>query len=128
MRRSASTSSVLACIVFNAPGGLLSTSPGGSYVLGGLALLLLVFQVDTISDEKSAFFVKELSFPQTAPTNDAFFNRNWAGACWGHWAGLGLPLGRLLALYVTLPCKNKRQRGSTGASPVAALMPKSVSF
>ena len=25
--------------------------------------------------EKSALFVKELSFPQTAPTDDAFFNR-----------------------------------------------------
>ena len=32
--------------------------------------------------ERSALFVKELSFPQTAPTDDAFFNRNWAGACW----------------------------------------------
>ena len=26
-------------------------------------------------------FIKELSFPQTAPIDDAFFNRNWAGAC-----------------------------------------------
>ena len=26
-------------------------------------------------------FIKELSFPQTAPTDDAFFNWNWAGAC-----------------------------------------------
>ena len=41
-------------------------------------------------------FIKELSFPQTAPTDDAFFfNRNWAGTrgvagldpnCW--WARL----------------------------------------
>ena len=75
MRRSASTSSVLACIVSNAPGGLLSTSPGGSCVLGGLVLLLLVFRIDTISVERSALFVKELSFPQTEPTDDAFFNR-----------------------------------------------------
>ena len=32
--------------------------------------------------EKSALFVKELSLPQMASTDDAFFNRNWAGACW----------------------------------------------
>ena len=31
--------------------------------------------------EKSALFVKELSFPHMAPTDDAFFNWNWAGAC-----------------------------------------------
>ena len=48
--RSASTSSVLARIVSNTPsGGRLSTSPGWSYILGGLALFLLVFRVDTIS-------------------------------------------------------------------------------
>ena len=38
-------------------------------------------------------FIKELSFPQTAPTDDAFFNRNWAGACRGRWAGPGLLAG-----------------------------------
>ena len=32
-------------------------------------------------------FIKELSFPQTAPTDDAFFNRNWAGACRGRRVG-----------------------------------------
>ena len=48
--RTTSTSSVLACTVSNAPpGGRLSTSPGWSCILGGLALLLLVFRVDTIS-------------------------------------------------------------------------------
>ena len=48
--RSASTSSVLACTVSNAPpGGRLSTSPGWSCILGRLALLLLMFRVDTIS-------------------------------------------------------------------------------
>ena len=31
--------------------------------------------------ERLALFVKELSFPQTAPTDDAFFNMNWVGAC-----------------------------------------------
>ena len=50
VRRSASTSSVLACTVSNAPtGGRLSTLPGWSCILDGLAWLLLVFRVDTIS-------------------------------------------------------------------------------
>ena len=49
-RQSAFTSFVLACIVSNVYGGLLSTSPGGSCLLDGLALLLLVFRVDTISN------------------------------------------------------------------------------
>ena len=62
--------------------------------------------------ERSALFVKELSFPQTAPTDDAFFNRNWAGACWGRWAGTGT---------VDEPI-----RRSARASPVATPMPKSV--
>ena len=37
-------------------------------------------------------------------------------------------MGRSLALDDALPCKNKRQRGSAGASPLTAPMPKSVSF
>ena len=43
--------------------------------------------------EKSVIFIKELSFPQTAPTDDAFFNRDWVGACRGRWAGPGLLAG-----------------------------------
>ena len=44
--------------------------------------------------EKSVIFVQELSFPQMAPTYDAFFfNRNWAGACGGRWAGPRLLAG-----------------------------------
>ena len=61
--------------------------------------------------ERSALFVKELSFPQTVPTDDAFFNRNWDGACWNRWVGP-------LALDVGLLCKNKKQRGSAGARPL----------
>ena len=38
-------------------------------------------------------FIKELSFPQMVPTDDAFFNRNWAGARGGRWTGLGLLAG-----------------------------------
>ena len=39
-------------------------------------------------------FIKELLFPQTAPNDDAFFNRDWAGACMGRWAGPRLMLDR----------------------------------
>ena len=78
--------------------------------------------------------------------DDAFFNRNWAGACGGSlcrtWpaggAGLqasgssGLRLDRfnaeLQAPNVVFLYKNKKDGGSARASPVAAPMPKSVSF
>ena len=53
--------------------------------------------------ERSALFVKELSFPQTAPTDDAFFNWNWAGACSDRWAETGTAVGPDGALS----CKNK---------------------
>ena len=41
----------------------------------------LYFELIPSVTERSTLFVKELSFPQMAPTDDAFFNRNWAGAC-----------------------------------------------
>ena len=77
--------------------------------------------------ERSTLFVKELSFPQTAPTDDAFFQLElgWSvleslGRNWNcRWAGP-------LALDVGLLCKNKKEGGSAGASPAAAPMPKSV--
>ena len=40
--------------------------------------------------EKLVIFVKELLFPQTAPIDDVFFQPDWAGVCWGRWAGPGL--------------------------------------
>ena len=48
--------------------------------------------------ERSTLFVKELSFPQTTQTDDAFFNRNWTGACWGRWAGTGTVAGPIHGL------------------------------
>ena len=88
-----------------------------------------------------------MSFPQTAPTDDAFFNRNWVGECGGRWAGPGFLADwgcRLLdrrgwgrtaaaadrqALDVALSCKKKqKEEGSARALPVAAPMPKSDSF
>ena len=76
--------------------------------------------------EKSIIFVKELSFPQTAPIDDAFFQPDWAGTCRGRWAGPGLLLGWSTGTGVALLCKNKKEEGSAGASPMAAPMPKSV--
>ena len=76
--------------------------------------------------ERSVLFVKELSFPQTVPTDDAFFNRTGLErvgvvgldyACC--WAGLQ-------ALALLSSAKNKKEEGPAGASPVAAPMPKSV--
>ena len=74
-----------------------------------------------------------------------FFNRNWVGACRGRWAGPGLLMdwavgcwtsglkqdrcnAGLRDLKVALLCKNKKEGGLARASPVAAPMPKSVSF
>ena len=74
-----------------------------------------------------------------------FFNRNWAGVCWGCYDGPGLLAGwfasswivkaeigccnaGLQALGVTLLSKNKEEGGSPRALPVAAPMPKSVSL
>ena len=84
-------------------------------------------------------------FPQTAPTDDAFFNGNWAGACWNRWAGNGYAAGLVhrlwmwewdfcasgcgtpLPLDVGLLCKkSKKEGGSAGVSPVVAPMSKSV--
>ena len=76
--------------------------------------------------ERSALFVKELSFPQTAPTDDAFFNQNWAGACWVIGLELGLLLDWSTGSSAALLCKDKKKEGSTRASPMAAPMPKSV--
>ena len=87
--------------------------------------------------EKSAIFVKELSFPQTAPTDDAFFNRTGLECIGvvgpeigllllGWFAGSGCGTAGLQALDVALLYKDKKEEGSAGASPVAAPMPKSV--
>ena len=53
--------------------------------------------------ERSALFVKELSFPQTVPTDDAFFNWNWPGPCLDRLAR-ARTAGRSDA---ALSCKNK---------------------
>ena len=78
--------------------------------------------------------------------DDAFFQLDWAGACWGRWAGnkavvdwsegsgssgrrLDCCWADLQTLDVALLCKkNKKEEGTVGASPIAAPMPKSVSF
>ena len=68
--------------------------------------------------------------------DDAFFQPDWAGACWGRWVGTMADAELVCKLWVDLQtlcvallCKNnKKEEGPAGASPVAASMPKSVSF
>ena len=61
-----------------------------------------------------------------APTDDAFFNRNWAGACWNRWAGTGTFAWPVRWLW-TLDSSAKQETKRIGeGSPVAAPMPKSV--
>ena len=119
VRRSASTSSVLACIILNASsGGRLSTSLGWSCILGGLALLLLVSELRPSVAERSALFVKELSFPQTAPADDAFFQSElgWSvletlGRNWNYrWVGP-------LALELDSSTKTRKNKGRRGLRP-----------
>ena len=57
-----------------------------------------------------------------------FFQPDWAGAYGGRWAGPGLLLGWSTGTSVARLCKNKKEEGSAGASPVASPMLKSVSF
>ena len=68
--------------------------------------------------ERSALFVKELSFPQTVSTDDAFFNRNWAGACWNRWAGTGT-VARPARWLWTLDssAKTRKKEGRRGLRP-----------
>ena len=77
--------------------------------------------------ERSALFVKELSFPQTAPTDDAFFNRTGLESVGVVGPELGLLLDWSAGSGAALLYKDKKEEGSARASPVAALMPKSVS-
>ena len=68
--------------------------------------------------EISALFVKELLFPQTAPTDDAFFNRNWAGACWNRWAGTGTIVGPVRRLWtLDSSTKTRKKEGRQGLHP-----------
>ena len=58
----------------------------------------------------------------------SFFNRTGLEHMGGRWAGPGLLLGWSAGTGVALLCKNKKEEGPVGASPVAAPMPNSVSF
>ena len=64
----------------------------------------------------------ELSFPKTAPTDDALFNRNWAGGWWNRWARIGTVAGS----GCFAPLKKQVTKGIGGGSSAASPMPKSV--
>ena len=89
--------------------------------------------------EKSVIFIKELSFPQTAPTDDAFFQPELGWSVLGPWAGPGLLAGWLAGSWIVgaeigllqcwsassgrdTPLQNK-EGGSARASLVAASFP-----
>ena len=57
-----------------------------------------------------------------------FFQPDWAGAYWGRRAGDRTATGLVCKLWMCLfsAKKNKKEEGPTGASSVAAPMPKSV--
>ena len=76
--------------------------------------------------ERLALFVKKLSFPQTTPTDDAFFNRNGLERVRVARPELRLLLNCSTGSGVALLYKNHKEEGSAGASPVAAPMPKLV--
>ena len=69
--------------------------------------------------EKSTLFVKELSFPQTTPTDDAFFNRIGLERIGSRWAGLGQLLGWFIGSVTALPYRKgqKRKKGQQGLLP-----------
>ena len=76
--------------------------------------------------ERSSLFVKELSFPRTAPTDDAIFNQTELERVGVVGPEIRLLLGWSTGSSVALLCKNKKEKGSAGASPVVTPMPKSV--
>ena len=74
--------------------------------------------------ERLTLFVKELSFPQTAPTDYAFFNRNWVGACWNRWVGTGTvagPVRWLWTLDSSAKTRNKEDRWGLAPLPLRCL-------
>ena len=71
-------------------------------------------------------FVKEPSFPQTGPTDDAFFNRTGLERVEVVGLELGLMLDWSTGSGAAFLCKDKREQGLARALPVAAPMPKSV--
>ena len=95
--------------------------PAGLASLGDWHGSCLYFELIPSVAERSTLFVKELSFPQTTPTDDAFFNRNWTRACWNRWAG---PVGS----GCWTPLQKQETKRIGGGSPVASPMPKLVPF
>ena len=59
-------------------------------------------------------------------SDNAFFNRNWAGACWDRWAGIGTAIGLVRWLWTLDSSSKAKTKRIGGGLPVASLMPKSV--
>ena len=69
----------------------------------------LCFELIPSVTERSALFVKELSFPQTAPIDDAFFNGTGLERVRLVGPKLGLLLGWYAGSSVALLSKNKKE-------------------
>ena len=67
-----------------------------------------------------------MSFPQTAPTGDAFFNRTGLERVGVVGSEPGVLLDWSAGFDIVLLCKDKKEEGSTEGSPVDAPMLKSV--
>ena len=118
--RSTSTSFVLTCIVSSVPpGGWLSTPPGWSCILGGLAWLLLVFRVDTISHREVSFICKGTIVPTDGAKLMVLFQLE-----------LGLSMLDLLGKSADsgrwTPLQKRETKRIGRGSPIASPMPKSV--
>ena len=111
---------MLSCIVYSVPaGGRLSTLPCWSFILGGLARLLLVFRVDTISYREISFICKGTVVPTDGAKLMMFFQPE-----------LGLRvldlLGRFADSVRWTPMKKQEIKRIDGGSPVVSPMPKLV--
>ena len=58
--------------------------------------------------------------------DDVFDNRNWAGACWGHWAGIGTAARLVRWLWALNSSAKAKRKRIGGGSHIASPMPKSV--
>ena len=109
------------------PGGRLSTSSGWYYILEGLALLLLVFRVDTISRWDVSFICKGTVVPTDGVklmmpflTGTRLERVETVGPA------LESSLGRSAGSGCCAPLQKQVTKTIGRGSPVAALMPKSA--
>ena len=87
----------------------------GSFDKHQMLIYFILLEVDI------CIYIKEdrtsnIGFNSFTITDDAFFNPNWVGACWGRWAGPGLMLGWSAGSECDsyLPKEQERRRAGRG--------------